>query len=179
MLELAYFNQEKLNIVWAEAITKGRFKYFYNTPAISYKVEFFVDDWNYIQYVSKNRNNDILGYFMAKLERSINLVEEVAVIHFEEKSNAVFSWDIFFFFYDLLINRGFRKVIIRVIPNNPAFEMYDKFIKKYDLGRFVGVYKAHRLLANGKYCDEAIYEIYRENYISYIKCKPIPHNNNL
>ena len=58
---------------------------------------------------------------------------------------------------------NFRKLNFYVIAGNPAEKAYDKMIKRYG-GRVVGYRRKNTRLFDGKYYDEKLYEVMREDY---------------
>ncbi|MDR2407470.1 MAG: hypothetical protein LBE13_05090 [Bacteroidales bacterium] len=169
MLELAYLNQEALNKSWQKCLTAGIFFFYFFDPVLQYKVEIVNNDWNILQYVSKNNAGEINGFFAAYINRNHNYVENIDIINLTEKSNIIFIVDLVDFLEIILIKRNFRKAVFHAISDNPATKSYGRYIKRYNLGTIVGVLKQSKLLLDGKYHDEMIYEIYRENFFEFFK----------
>lgn len=48
--------------------------------------------------------------------------------------------------------------------------MYRKFVKKFN-GREVGILQKNKILTDGNYYDEIIFEIFREGYLNGNKIK--------
>lgn len=71
---------------------------------------------------------------------------------------------------DIFYKYNFRKLTFTVFVGNPIEKSYDKMVNKYG-GRIVGIQKKHTRLQDGKYYDEKIYEIMREDFINKVKYK--------
>jgi hypothetical protein len=167
MIELAYLNQDLLEKKWKSCLTSNLFFYYFHSPAMPYKIEIVNSEWNTIQYVSKDSENKIIGFFAGYINRTHNFVENLDIINFTEKINVTFTEDLFEFFYLLLIKKGFRKIVFHAIKDNPAAKMYERFIIRNKIGVVVGTLKKNKLLPDGKYYDEIIFEVYKEWCIEY------------
>lgn len=123
--------------------------------------------WNFIERMSLDKDNKVLGYFQADIKRPENYVENVLIINFGD-SNHIFSNDKKEFWTSLFDVYKFRKIKFNVIVGNPAESQFDKLIKKYD-GRIVGILKDEILFDDGTYRDMKIYELYKNNYDKIMK----------
>jgi hypothetical protein len=167
MLELAFLNQSALNEKWKECLKNDMFFYYFFQPYNLFQLEIVNNDSGVIQYVSKNNNGELLGFYAAYINRAHYIIENVDIINLTGKPNFIFSNDLLMFIDILLIKRAFRKIIFHAIADNPAINIYDRFLKKYLIGKRVGILKNNKLLTDGKYHDEIIYEIYRNNFVKY------------
>ena len=64
---------------------------------------------------------------------------------------------------DIFEKYNFRKLNFAVVIGTPVEKHYDRLIKRYG-GRIVGVRKQNCRLIDGKYYDEKLYEIMRDDY---------------
>jgi hypothetical protein len=164
--------------MWKKAISKisDIYKYYHATPWIFYVYDMPDTDEEYIHYVSKNPNEEIIGLFIATIDRVNNYISSMTIIRFVEESYFIFSRDTIDFLKELLIKRGFRKVVFSAIVDNPAVAIYKRFITKYNLGKIIGIYKEHRKMRDGKLYDEIYFEIYHDKFIEYSN-RPILNKN--
>lgn len=120
------------------------------------------DSWNKLQFVSIDKNDNVIGYLTAYLERSMDKVTGIAAINFKDV-NVTFSKDFYKFLTDLFDIHKFNKIEWQVVIGNPAEKMYDKIINKYG-GRVVGIEHESTKFDDGKYYDVKEYEILRRDY---------------
>ena len=161
MLELAYANQQELTKKFLEISFVDKYKYFDFTNFINYELNLSKDSWSSLEYVSK-KDNEIIGYLRASINRSAGFVSSLGVANFGDK-NIEFAKDFYRFLEDLFMKFDFYKIRFDVVIGNPAEKMYDRFIKRYG-GRIIGTYIKDTKLWTGEYCDVKSYEIFKENY---------------
>ena len=162
MLDVAirYQNQlvDKFRSVWL----KERYKYWTATS--------YFDDWQPInstwvdhQFVSV-RYGKIIGYIDYAINRAEgDVVHDLNIINFEDEPSMTFAMDLGQALMDIFEKYNFRKLNFCVIVGNPAEKAYDKMIKRYG-GRVVGYRKENTRLFDGKYYDDKLYEVMREDY---------------
>lgn len=172
MLKLAYEYESELNYLIQNIAFNDKYKYYNYSSWWNYSIILDKDSWNNIQLVSISKDNEILGYFSARFNRSDNKISGLSVINFCNKDNIVFSKDMYKFIVSLFYKFNARKVEFSVIVNNPIEKMYNKFIKKYH-GHVVGKSKKSVQLENGVFYDEKFYEIFRKDFIKYFNNKKI------
>lgn len=85
------------------------------------------------------------------------------IINFEDEPSMTFTMDMGQALTDIFEKYNFRKLNFYVVVGNPAEKSYDKMIKRYG-GRVVGYRKENTRLFDGKYYDEKLYEVMREDY---------------
>ena len=61
-----------------------------------------------------------------------------------------------------------------VVIGNPIEKMYDRFCRKAG-GRIVGIRRDAVMLMNREYADEKIYEIFRDDVLTYLDAKGIDY----
>jgi hypothetical protein len=162
MLELAYANREELQKKFLEIAFQEKYKYYNFTPYTDYEYKASDSSWASLEFVSK-KDGIIIGYLSAKIAREINAITSLKVVNFYDK-NIEFSRDFHRFLTDLFVKYCFRKINFCVAIGNPAEQMYDKYIRKYN-GRIVGIYRDDTKLWDDQYCDVKLYEIMRINFI--------------
>ena len=69
---------------------------------------------------------------------------------------------------DIFEKYNFRKLSFYVVVGNPIEKSYDKMCERYG-GRIVGVKRKNTRLIDGKYYDEKLYEILKEDYMKAVK----------
>jgi hypothetical protein len=163
MLELAYLNAGFLKQEYMQYIKKAESKFglieFYST----YDIQIDPNDWNCIQYVSKDLNGRVIAYFGASINRGFNIVSELVVLNFTDYPNTVWVLDFIKFLDILLIEKNFRKAVLYTIADNRYFSKCEQFLLKHNLFREVGVMKNHCVLNDGQVYDMKILEIEKKN----------------
>ncbi len=177
MLKIAYAYKDKLQIVYLDNILKDKYKYYNNGNYYNYDISNIAkNSWDALEFVSIDKNDNILGFLKADINRATNNILNLGVVNFSEHKSIIFSKDFYVFLIDLFIKYNFRKINFNVVIGNPIERMYDKYINKYG-GRIVGIYKDETKLVDGTYCDSKVYEIFKsdfeKNYKSHIKNKGV------
>jgi hypothetical protein len=162
MLKLAYPYQEKLNKAWQPVVFTDKYKFYNCGNYWSYKVELDKDSWNKLQMVSVDANDNVIGYFVAQIDRECNKISNIGAINFGEL-NITFSKDLYRFLTELFTKYNYRKIEWFVVVGNPAEKIYDKIIAKYG-GRVVGTKHASIMLSDGTLRDTKDYELFRDDF---------------
>jgi hypothetical protein len=165
MLKLAYTYQDKLNQVYNSIIFQDKYKYYNYDNYWGYTKEVSKDSWNDLEFVSVDKNDNVIGYLRAGISRSADKISTLGIMNFYD-INVTFSKDLYQFLNELFIKFNFRKIEFTVVIGNPAEKMYDKYIEKYG-GRIVGTRRQSTRLQDNKYYDVKEYEIFREDYLKY------------
>lgn len=168
MLELAFFNQNELFSAFKEIINKRDIYFYFMHPSKFYAFPIDTSDFDVIQYVSKDTNNKVIGYFSAYINHPNECIENLDIINFTGSPSIIFSRDTKLFFDEIFLVRKFRKLKFHAILQNPAIPMYRKLIKRLN-GREVGILKESKKLLDGKYYDEIIFEVFRGEYLHATK----------
>lgn len=144
-----------------------KYKYYHASNYVSYDIQLDNDSWNKIEMVSVDKNNEILGFFVATINRTAHTISNISAINFGEK-NLTFSRDFRQFIENLFVVHKFRKIVFEVLVGNPAENMYDKYCERYG-GRIIGTLKEEVLLYDGTYCDLKKYEIMKTDFDKIIQ----------
>ena len=162
MLDVAIRWQKQLTDRFRSVWLKEKYKYWTGTS--------YFEDWQPInstwvdhQFVSF-RNGEIIGYIGYEINRADgDVVHDLNIINFEDEPSMTFAMDLGQALMDIFEKYNFRKLNFYVIVGNPAEKAYDKMIKQYG-GRVVGYLKENTRLFDGKFYDEKLYEVMREDY---------------
>lgn len=164
MLDVAIRYQEQLTDKFRSVWLKEKYKYWAGST--------YFDDWEPIkntwvdhQFVSI-RNGEIIGYIGYSINRADgDVAHELNIVNFEEKPSITFSLDLGQALTDIFEKYNLRKLNFYVIVGNPAEKAYDKMIERYG-GRVVGYRRKNKRLFDGKYYDDKLYEVMREDYFA-------------
>jgi hypothetical protein len=154
--------ERELEQLFNTKVFDDKYKFYNASNYYNFNLELSNDTWNYIDYVSVDKDDKIRGFLSAKIDRCNEYVSSLRVINFYDM-NYTFSKDFHQFLNELFTKHNFRKVVFGVVVGNPAEKMYDKYISKYG-GRIVGTYKEDIRLYDGKYYDYKVYEIFKNEY---------------
>ena len=164
MLKLAYNYSSELREAYQQIIFNDKYKYYNNGIYWEYDFSVAASSWNGLDFVSVDKDNKILGYLGAGIDRHSEKIDCLKIMNFAQKGNVTFSKDLFQFMLDLFLKFNYRKVDFSVVVGNPIEKMYDKYCLKYG-GKIVGVKKENSRLQDGKYYDLKLYEIFRKDFI--------------
>lgn len=169
MLKLAYFYKQQLQEEYQKIIFDEKYKFYFCQSYWDYEFHTSTGDsnWYGIEYVSVNKDGDIIGYLGADINRDSNKVNCLKIINFKNKGNITFSKDLYNFLMELFTKYKVRKIEFSVVVGNPIEKMYDKYVQKYG-GHIAGQYTKYIKLIDGEYYDYKMYEIFREDYLSKI-----------
>jgi hypothetical protein len=173
MLKFAFPYKEKLNETWQKSLEENSDKYkFYCNSSFNYNIYVDENSCNRLQYVSiNNTDNSIIGYFIAYIDREINIVTSINVLNFNDP-NIIFTIDFVRFLTDLFKKYNFNKIEWRCIVGNPAEKLYNFIIQKYG-GYIVGIKHQTVKTCDGVIRDEKEYELFRKDYYFHLKNKNI------
>jgi hypothetical protein len=171
MLKVAYYYNTKIQEEYQNIVYNEKFKFFCCSSYWSFKFEdCSSSNWFQIEYVSVDKNDNVIGFLGAEVERDINKVKSLRIINFKDKCNVTFSKDLHKFLIELFTVHNFNKINFSVVCGNPIEKMYDKYCAKYG-GRIVGICKKDVKLTDGKLYDYKIYEIFKDDFINSQKEK--------
>ena len=110
------------------------------------------------------RDGEVIGYIAYEIDRGAgDMAYGLSVINFEEKPSVTFAMDLGQALENIFDKFNLRKLNFYVVVGNPIEKSYDKMSEKYG-GRIVGIYRQNTRLFDGKYYDEKLYEILKEDY---------------
>ena len=166
MIKPALLYKEELTNKLRETWFKDKYKY-YNYSSYFSDFELATDTWINQQFVSVDKDNNILGYISYNVQRQTNNADEFGVISFVDNS-ITFGKDLHQVLLDIFFKFNYNKLSFTVVVGNPIERYYDKTIKKYG-GRIVGVKEQEAKLMDSSLYDVKLYEITKEHFISSYK----------
>jgi RimJ/RimL family protein N-acetyltransferase len=163
ILDVANKYQDEIELLMMNTWYDDKYKYFY---ASNYreKLNLKENNWDSHDFVSINKDGEIIGLISYGIDRPSNFVDSLCIINFTD-DKITFGRDIGIVLVNIFEKFNYRKIEFSVIAGNPIEKSYDKLIHKYG-GRIVGIYKDHVKLMDNKYYDEKMYEIFREDYLT-------------
>lgn len=162
MLKPAILYADELKNKLRETWYIDKYKY-YNYSSYFCDIEVAKDTWQYQQFVSVDKDNNVLGYISYQIGRQANFVDEFGIIAFVDNS-ITFGKDLHQVILDMFFKFNFHKLSFQVVVGNPIERYYDKFVNKYR-GRIVGIkYDECKLYDNNLY-DIKLYEIMKSNFV--------------
>lgn len=161
MLQLAYKHKDSLHKEYLRIIDDDRYKWLFTEGYLSFAFDIKNDTWNSLEMVSVADTGMILGYLLAKIDRSIYSVSSLFIINFYQR-NLIFSKDFHQFLFELFLKHKFNKINFSMIMGNPIEPQYDRIVKKYG-GRIIGV-KKNDVMIHGSLYDLKLYEILRSEF---------------
>ncbi len=172
MLEPAYFNQDKLYTAYKTLYTENSELLFYlYYPQKDFFPIIHENDSELLQFVSKDYNDKLLGFFTGYINKDFELLEKLEIINFTGKTNFIFSKDVERYFEKVFLYKRLRKIEFSCIDKNPSINLYRKLIKKLN-GNVIGTFRDSVKLTDGKYYNNIFFEIFRDDFFKII-------NNNL
>ena len=161
MLKPALLYQTQLSEKFISTWYDEKYKYYHDCWHENIKID--DNDWNRHQFVSVDKNNEVIGYIGYNVDRTKNSCDGLGAINFSNDT-ITFGKDLATILDNIFTKFNFRKLIFSVVIGNPIEKQYDKLIKKYN-GRIVGIYKQDAVTLNGEFCDRKTYEIMQKDYL--------------
>lgn len=162
MLDIAQKYESELKKLLIDTWYEDKYKFYHNSVySQSYKAE--ESTWSKHEFVSINKNGNIIGYIGYCVDREAEKVYSLAAINFSD-DKITFGRDIAETVKNIFVKYNFRKLSYNVVVGNPVESTYDKMTEKYG-GRIVGTHKEDVKLIDNKYYDSKEYEIFRENFM--------------
>lgn len=169
MLDYAYFNQSELYDLYKKKYEEEeQFFFFLSYPQKDFFPRIYPNDSDFLQFVSKDKNDNILGYISGKINHEYQLLQHLEILNFTGKPNIVFSKDVFNYFDKAFFYKNLRKIDFTCVERNPALKCYRKFVKKVN-GHEIGIQINEIKLSDGNYYNNVLFEIYREEYLKTMK----------
>lgn len=178
---LEYFNFEvhgkQLDQLFRTTWLDPAYKYYYhggfedvpshvsNPYANPYHNNFFSDI-----LLSVDKEDNIIGEISYDKNKTGEIATGLAIIKFvnDPTANMIFGSDVLRTFRDFFESRGGGSIEFRGIPDNPAFAHYERIVERLG-GRKVGVIERAAKLSDGKFYDEVLFQITKENYFAFKK----------
>jgi len=166
MLDLAYKHEEQIRLNMLDTWYDEKYMYYHASPYHElYQTPSPNDgDWNCRQFVSLDRDGNLLGLITYSINREDDLVNNFGAINFSN-NKIVFAKDLAKVIDDIFCKFNIRKMEFFVIVGNPIEKNYDRLITLYG-GKIIGIKTKHYKLMDGNYYDKKIYELFREDYIA-------------
>ena len=163
MLDIALKYKPLLEQAFVNTWHQEKYKY-YNYSSYCSKIEIKDDTWNAHEFVSVNKQGNIIGFISYEINRCANSVGGLGIINFTD-DQITFGKDVLEAMKDIFEKYNFNKLSFCVVVGNPIEATYDRLISKYG-GRVVGIEKQHTMLYDHKLYDVKRYEILREDYMN-------------
>ena len=161
MLDIAQKYTDKLRLKFADITYDLKYQFYTGGYSEEYKPS--KDNWGNFEFVSINREGEILGHIYYSIDRSSNKVHGLCIVNFSD-DKITFGRDVVQAIDDIFIKYKFRKLEYSVFVGNPIENTYDRLTKRYG-GRIVGIKIKNSKLLDGELYDFKMYEIFREDYM--------------
>lgn len=173
MIKLAILYNTKLAELLLKCLTEKRNNFLFFLPYKQYSFCIEDNDHNKIQYISIDKDNNILGFFEATINTNYHVIDDMLLISFNDLANQEFGLDLVRFIDLLFIRRNYRQIYFKAVTANPIYSYYERFLLKVTKsGCIIGVMKSYVRLSDNQYYDLAIFCIYREKYLKWVNERP-------
>lgn len=162
MLLPAQLHTEELKKLFLKTAYDEKYKFYHSGYHDTYDPS--DSTWGKHEFVSVDSNNNVLGYIAYTIDRYTYVSHNFHVINFSE-NKATFGRDLCQAIDDMFLKYGLGRVEYSVVIGNPIEESYDKMTQKYG-GTIIGVRHKSTRLSDGKWYDEKLYEILKEDYLN-------------
>lgn len=160
--------KSKLEDLYKDTLYNEKYKFFYDYNYRDIR-ESSNSDWNRREFVSVDKEGNILGVIGYGFDRCGDYVNNFCIINFS-RNKVVFGRDVAQAFNEIFTKYNHRKITFTVVIGNPIEKTYDRLMAKYG-GRIVGTYMQHVKLIDNKYYDIKLYEIFRDDFMKTINGK--------
>ncbi|OQY06302.1 MAG: hypothetical protein B6I28_06460, partial [Fusobacteriia bacterium 4572_132] len=155
MLKPALLYKEELEKLLIEIWYDEFYKY-YTFDSYSSNVEIYSNNYHQNQFVSVDKNNNVIGFISYNIDRNVPSAKSLGVINFDKikgtNNKVLFGKDLVQAIDDIFFKFKFSKLEFAVAIGNPIRKNYLKLIKKYN-GRVIGTRIKSVRLINGELCD--------------------------
>lgn len=135
---------------------------FWNRGTGTSQINICEDNYNYHQFVSIDKEDNIIGYIDYAVDWSAMSAYNFGIISFR-KGNLEFIKDLYKAICDLFNVYHMNRISWKAYIDNPAIRGYRNFIKKYG-GRECGYYRQSVRLQDGKLHDSVAFEILSDEF---------------
>lgn len=163
MLKAAQMYQNGLYEKFISTWYDMRYMY-YSFGTGDFAVQLDDNNINRHNFVSVNKNDEIIGYIQYYLDWTNMSVEGIMIVSFD-MGNPEFIRDVYKVIDDIFTKYNLNRLEFEAIVDNPATKSYKKYITKYG-GVQSGYSRQAVRLNDGKLHDVVKFEILRDDYLS-------------
>ncbi len=169
MLVPAILREQDLRPLFMARMAEQTAKYYYFQAYRDFDLIIDRNDWNRIQYVSQSSMGELFALYEARINHESNIVENILILSLRSQGLSFEAvGDLFGFVRYLFQERGFRKIFVRYLADNPASGQYEKLlIRRAGCGSIQGVLREYITLADQRNYDLVILDIQREPYLQW------------
>ena len=163
MLDNGFKYVDELKKLYLDTWYDPKYQYFYGG---SYRDPFSVSDegdWHRREFVSINKDGDILGHISYAVDHEVNMALRFGAINFSN-DKLTFGRDLMQVIDDIFCKFNMNRIEFSVIIGNPIERSYDRLVNKMG-GRILCRRKQVAKTLNGTVCDDKLYEIMRTDYL--------------
>lgn len=173
MLDLAHKYEDEIRVKMFDTWYDEKYKFYHSSVYHDiYSLDGNNGDWDSRQFVSLDAAGTVIGLIGYGIDRTTEIANGFGAINFSD-NRITFGIDLAKVIDDIFCKFNMRKLEFSVVGGNPIENSYDKMVSKYG-GHIAGVLKQHCKLVDNKYCDNKMYEIFKDDYIAAkenrIKC---------
>ena len=161
MLKPAILYQEELEKKIVETWHDEKYMYFRRTH-YDEMISIENDTSSFHQFVSLDSNNEVIGYINYYIYQAGKSCSDFAIISFD-MCNPIFAKDVMQTIHNCFYKYNFNRIEWGCYADNPAINIYRKFIKKCG-GREVGVLHQNVQLMDRELHDTVLFEIMKNEY---------------
>lgn len=149
-------------------LQKKNYESWYNTDNMywhggcgEYRIELCDNTSNVHQFVSVDKNNNVIGYISYSVDWDSESASQFAIISYD-KGNLLFIRDVQKAINNIFFKYNFNRMEWWGYKDNPAINGYRKFIKRFG-GRECGYLRQTSKLMDGKLHDSVMFEILKQD----------------
>lgn len=178
MLDNAYKYEDQIQSKFFDVWYDPKYQYYFGGP---YREVYSLpsctgngDPWH--SFVSVDKDGEVLGLISYKINEDVKSAHCFGAINFSN-NKIIFGLDLCQAIEDIFIKFGLNRLEFTVICGNPAEKHYDRLVKRIG-GRILCVRKQVAKALDRTICDDKMYEIMRDDYLSFKeRNKGANHNN--
>lgn len=165
MLDLAYKYEDKLRELMMNTWYDEKYMFYHYGE---YRRPYELDkegDWNGREFVSLDRNGEVIGYIGYEINRSTACASGFGAINFSD-NKIIYGADLAQAIDDVFCKFNMNKMEWSVVVGNPIERSYDRWCKKLG-GSIVGIKHQHVRCMDGNLYDHKDYELFRDEYLKH------------
>lgn len=120
------------------------------------------DNWEVHQFVSVDKDNNIIGYIVYSIDHNTLSAHSFGIISFD-RGNLIFMKDVYQVIYDIFFKYNLNRLEWFCYADNPAVRGYRNFIKRVG-GKECGYKTRNVMLIDHKLHDTVEFEILKEDF---------------